>query len=169
MLHLRRLHAWIAEAPDTLERQEMGSEVFREVAGHYDKTVLAVLAQALASTNEADVQAVAAVLRKAERTLIWEAPECVAAALHAAARFGDDCRERMIGALWAATITGARMGQPGHPFPQDVEQRDKSSDLAVRLPSGSIEQEFYGSMAASAEQSIARSVDEDRADDGRDW
>ncbi|MDP9164761.1 MAG: hypothetical protein M3O32_01610 [Actinomycetota bacterium] len=169
VLHLRRLHAWIAEAPDTWKRQEMGAEVFREVAGRYDQTVLAVLAQALESTNEADVRAVSAVLRKAHRTLIWDAPEFVAAALHAAARFGDDCREHMAGALWAATITGTRMGRPGHPFPEDVEQRDKSSELAARLPKGSIEQEFYRTLAASAEQSIARSVEDDRADDGRDW
>ena len=166
--HLRRLHAWIADAPDSWKRQEMGGDVFRECAGRYDDIVLSVLAEALASTNEADVRAVAAVLRKAQRTLIWDAPEFVANALHAANRFGDDCRDQMMGALWASTTADVRTGAPGHPFPEDVEQRDQSNALAARLPKGSIEYDFYRSMAASAEQSIARSV-EDRRDDGRDW
>jgi hypothetical protein len=167
--HLRRLHAWIAEAPDSWVRRELGAEVFQEVAGKYDVSVLAVLAEALASTNDADVRAVAAISRKAHRTLIWEAPDFVATALHAADRFSEDCRQEMAGALWGATISGGRMGTPGQPFPEDVEQRDKSTDLATRLPKGSIEQGFYRDMAASAERSIARSVDEDREDDGRDW
>jgi hypothetical protein len=49
--HLRRLRAWLAEAPDSWRRQDTGAEVFREVAGQYDDAVLAVLAGALASTK----------------------------------------------------------------------------------------------------------------------
>ncbi|MGI8546750.1 MAG: hypothetical protein ACR2M1_05360, partial [Gemmatimonadaceae bacterium] len=168
--HLRRLHAWIAQAPnDSWVRREMGAEIFQEVAGKYDQSVFAVLAQALASTNEADVHAVVAILRKAHRTLIWDAPDLVSMSLHAAARFGDGCRQKMAGALWAATITGARLGTPGQPFREDVEQRDRSTAVADALPKGSIQEHFYRDMASSAEQSIAGSVAEDRADDGRDW
>lgn len=167
--HLRHLHAWIAEAPDSWVRREMGAEIFQEVAGAYDQSVLVVLTEAFASTNEADVRAVAAILRKAHRTLIWDVPDFVSTALHTAARFGDDCRQEMAGALWAATISGGRVGTPGQPFREDVEQRDRSNEVAAALPKGSIEEEFYRAMASSAEQSIERSVAEDRVDDGRDW
>jgi transcriptional regulator with XRE-family HTH domain len=167
--HLRQLHAWIADAPHSWVRREIGAEIFQEVAGNYDQSVLAILTEALASTNEADVRAVAAILRKAHRTLIWDAPVVVSTSLRAAARFGDECRQEMAGALWAATITGARIGTPGQPFKEDVEQRDRSTAVADALPKGSFEEEFYRNMASSAEQSIARSVAEDRTDDGRDW
>jgi hypothetical protein len=169
VLHLRRLHAWIAEKTDSWVRQEMGAEVFQEVAGSYDEAVRAVLEQALASTDERDLRAVAAILRKAHRTLIWDVPEFVSTALRAGARFGDDCRQAIDSGFWGATISGARMGTPGQPFREDVEQRDRSIEAAKSFPKGSIEEEFYRGMASSAEQSIARSVAEDRTHDGRDW
>lgn len=167
--HLRQLHAWIAKDLDSWVRREMGAEIFEEVAGSYDDAVLAILNDALSSTNEMDIRAVAAILRKAQRTLIWDFPRFVSTALNSAARFGDECRQEMVGALWAATISGTRMGTPGQPFEEDVEQRDRSRALAESLPKGSAEEEFYRAMAASAEQSIARSIAEDRADDGRPW
>lgn len=167
--HLRRLHAWIAAEQDSWVRHKMGAEVFQEVAGRYDDTVLVVLREALGSTNEADLRAVAAVLRKAHRTLIWDAPDFVVEALLAAARFGEERRRELAGSLWAATITGSRMGSPGQPFPEDVEQRERSKEIADRLPKGSLAEEFYRGIAASAEHSIALSVAEDHADDGRDW
>jgi transcriptional regulator with XRE-family HTH domain len=169
LAHLRQLHAWIAQRPEEWKRAEFGAEIFQEVAGTYDTTVLTILTEALASTNQQDVLAVAAILRKGPRSLIWDAPDFVTAALHASSRFGEDCRQRIAGALWAATISGVRTGTPGQPYREDVEQRDHSLRLANTLPKGSPEEEFYRSIAASAEASIARSVEEDRADDGRDW
>jgi hypothetical protein len=167
--YLRRLHAWIAAAPVSGTSQQMRGEVFRAFARPYDQTVLAVLGDALASTNPADVHAVAAVTGKAHRTFIWDFPEFVRTALHAATRVGQDCRDEMAGALWGATISGTRMGTPGQPFSEDIEQRDRSRELAGTMPRGSYEEKFYREMAASAEASIARSVVEDRTDDGRDW
>lgn len=169
VLHLRRLHAWIAEKPDSRVRQRFGAEVFEEVAGSYDQAVRAVLEEALASTDERDIRAVASVVRKAHRTLIWDAPDFVSTALRAAARFGDDCRQAMTGGLWEATISGSRMGTPGQPFREDLEQRDRSIDVARSFARGSVEEQFYSAMADSAEQSISRSDAEDLGDDGRDW
>jgi hypothetical protein len=62
-----------------------------------------------------------------------------------------------------------RSGAPGQPFPEDLEQRDRSIEIANALPKGSAEEEFYRAMAASAEESISRTLADDRADDGRDW
>ncbi len=168
VLHLRRLHAWIAEEPESWVRQETGAEVFQEVAVSYDQAVRAVLEEALASTDERDIRAVASILRKAHRTLIWDAPELVSTALRAAARFGDGCRQAMASGFWGATSSGARMGTPGQPFREDVEQRDRSIEVAKSFPRGSLEEQFHRAMAASAEQGISRSVAENPGD-GRDW
>jgi hypothetical protein len=143
--------------------------VFKAVARPYDEAVLAVLEEALQSETEADIGAVTAVLREAHRTLIWDFPEFVRKALAAAARFGTDCHDAMANALWAATISGARMGTPGQPFPEDLEQRDRSRALADKMPRGSFEARFYRDIAASAGVGIARSTEEDKEDDGRDW
>jgi hypothetical protein len=75
----------------------------------------------------------------------------------------------MSGALYGATISGVRSGTPGEPFPEDIEQRDKSLRIAEQLPTGSIEHKFYSDMAKAAEESIAREMDDDVATDGRDW
>jgi hypothetical protein len=166
---LQYLHAWLADKPDSLLRREFGAELFEAVAGRYDEPVLTVLAEALDSPNVADVQAVAAVVRKAHRTLIWDAPEFVVQALHAADRLGEEFRSEMASAFWSATITGGRSGAVGQPYPEDIEQRDESTRVAESLAKGSIEEDFYRAMVRSAEQSISRSALEDLHDDGRDW
>lgn len=168
-IHLKHLHAWIAEKPRSWIRREMGGELFEEVARPYDEAVLTVLEEALRSDNIDDIGAVAAVVRKARRTIIWDSPGFVVTALHAAARFGDDCRREMAAAFSGATISGVRSGSPGKPYAEDIEQRDRSLEIAARFAAGSDEAAFYGEMARMAEDSIARSTDEDRADDGRDW
>lgn len=167
--HLRQLHAWIAAAPSSWIRQDIGAEIFAEVAQPFDQTVLTVLSQALQSTNQADIHAVAAIIRKAHRTLIWDSPGFVRTALQAAARFGDDCRDQMAGPLRTATISGTRRGEPGKPFSEDIEQLDLSRQIARTMPHRSYEESFYLDMAASADEDIARTLAEDWPGDGREW
>jgi hypothetical protein len=106
---------------------------------------------------------------QAFRTLIWDKPDFVAAVLHAADRHGEEIRRAMAGALWAATVTGSRMGTPGQPFREDVEQRDRSRALAQSLPSSSLEEQFYRDIARSAEDRIADEAAIDLPNDGREW
>ena len=75
----------------------------------------------------------------------------------------------MVSALWGATISGVRSGTPGEPFPEAVEQRDRSRQIAKQLPTGSLEEQFYSDMAESAERDIAREAKDDAPDDGRIW
>lgn len=166
---LQGIVAWIADHSDSWVRREMGGEVFAEVAVSYDKNVVAVLRNALANEREDITRAVAAVIRKAPRTFIWDEVDFVRTALHCAARFGDRSRREMTGALYAATAFGIRSGTPGQPYPEDVEQRDRSREIADQLARGSIEEQFYRDMAKSAEESIAREMADDVPNDGRSW
>lgn len=167
--------AWITDDVDSWTRREQGADVFAAVAGPYDKNVVAVLINVLAAGAEdtakavANARAVAAVLREAHRTFIWDESEFVRIALHSADRLGEKVLREVTGALWGATISGARSGTPGEPFPEDIEQRDKSLKIAETLPTGSLEENFYRDMAKSAEESIARELAEDQPGDGRDW
>ena len=166
---LNGILAWIGEGLDSWRRRELGADLFAAIANDYDSQVIELLENALASGLEAMTHAVAAVLRKAPRTFIWDRPDFVGTALHAADRLGEDARRDMARALWAATISGTRSGTPGEPFPETIEQRDKSRDIANNLPAGSIEKQFYTDMAKSADRDIVREAEDDVAADGRSW
>jgi transcriptional regulator with XRE-family HTH domain/DNA-binding transcriptional ArsR family regulator len=160
---------WIAERLDSWARRRMGADLFAAVAKGYDAQVVELLTKALEAGSEATTRAVAAVLQEAPRTFIWDHIDFVRTALRAADRLGDDVRREMAGALWAATISGIRSGTPGEPFPETVEQRDRSRQVAKGLPTGSLEERFYRDMAESAERDIAREAEDDAPDDGRAW
>lgn len=161
--------AWIAENLESWSRRKMGADLFRTVAVEYDSQVLDLLGRALAGGMENSIRAVAAVLHEAPRTLIWDQPDFVRIALHAADKLGDDVRQQMMGALWSATISGVRSGTPGEPFPETIEQRDRSRAIAKDLPAGSIERRFYADMAKSAERDVQRELEDDLPSDGRSW
>jgi hypothetical protein len=149
---LRELHDWISAA-----------------AGAFDDAVLTLLREGLARPTEASVDGVAAILRKAHRTIVYTDVPFVLEALDAAARFGKHCEQTMGGAFWAATVTGSRMGTPGQPFPEDIQQRDECLKIAQALPKASRGARFYTALAQSAEESIRRGLALDARDDHRDW
>src|SRR5690606_20642187 len=150
--------AWIEQDLDSWRRQRMGADLFAAVANEYDTQVVGLLQNALSSGTEKTVRAVAAVLQEAPRTFIWDRPDFVRIALHAAGRIGEDVLQDMAGALWGATISGVRRGIPGKPYPETMEQRDRSRDIAENLPAGSIEKRFYTNMAESANRDILREI-----------
>ncbi|WP_165350471.1 helix-turn-helix domain-containing protein [Xylanimonas protaetiae] len=161
--------AWIADGLDSWLRRQLGADLFAAVASGYDTQVTEILGSALASGAESMTRAVSAVLGEAPRTFIWDQPDFVRAALHAANRLGDDALRDMSGALWGATISGGRTGTPGEPFPETVEQRDRSREIARDLPAGSLENRFYADMAKSADRDILRETNDDLSTDGRVW
>lgn len=161
--------AWIEKKIDSWPRRQLGADLFRAVAIHYDAQVLALLRETLSAGTESSVRVVAAVLHEAPRTLIWDEPDFVRNALHIADKLGNDARQEMAGALWSATISGGRSGTPGEPFPETIEQRDRSRAIAKDLPAGSIERRFYADMAKSAERDVKRELEEGLSSDGRSW
>jgi transcriptional regulator with XRE-family HTH domain/DNA-binding transcriptional ArsR family regulator len=161
--------AWIEEGIDSLQRRKRGAELFAAVANGYDTQVVELLANAVAYGSKETILAVAAVIHEAPRTFIWDQLEFVRTALHAADRLGQDVLQYMIGALWSATISGIRSGTPGKPFPETIEQRDRSHNIVKELPAGSIEKRFYTNMAKSAERDIQREVEDVLPTDGRAW
>lgn len=169
-LWLRKLQLWIAEDTNSWVRVEHGADLFREVARTYDASVLAVLEDALATGDRAQIESAAAILRKAPRTFIWRQHEFVERAFVVTDKAGVEAQQALKQALWGATISGVRSGTPGQPYPEDVEQRDNCHRVARMMPKGSAAEHFYLEMAASAERAIESSLEEDRRDDdGRSW
>ena len=161
--------AWIAEDLDSWLRRKLGADLFSAVAVKYDSQVVDVLAKTLAAGTEKMTLAVVAVLHEAPRTFIWDEPDFVRTALHTAAKLSEDIQNKMIGALWDATSSGIRGGTPGEPFPETIEQRDRSREIAKDLPAGSIEKRFYTDMAKSAARDTLHEMEDDLPNDGRIW
>jgi predicted transcriptional regulator len=166
---LNDILAWVAERPEAWPRHKLGAELFAAVAVEFDDQVLEVLSMALSGGNRESALAVAAVLHEAPRTLVWDRSDFVCLALNAANRLGDAVLKRMTGGLWAATISGVRMGTPGQAFPETLEQRERSLVVARSLETGSIEKRFYADLAAAADSDIRRETVDDMFADGREW
>lgn len=166
---LHRILKWVAEVHDSNMNREQRAELFAAVANGYDAQVIQLLTDALAVGAKDLTLAVVAVLSKAPRTFIWDHPDFVSTALHAADLLSKDILTRLTSALWSATSLGSRSGTPGEPFPESIEQRERSQAIAHNLPFGSIEQRFYTDMAKDAEQDILRDRELDLPTDGRTW
>jgi hypothetical protein len=109
-------------------------------------------------------------LAEAPRTLVWDRSDVVVRLLQSADTVDPELIQDLAGGLQTAVMSGARMGTPGQPFPEDVEQRDRSRQIAQELAAGSVERRFYEALAAMAESSIRWHDLNDRMDlDGRHW
>jgi transcriptional regulator with XRE-family HTH domain len=167
---LRRVVMWIAEAPQSLTRTQTGAEIFNAVAGPFEEQVSKALSDAANSGAGEQMLAVAAILGLAPRDFIWNNTEFVIACLRAADGLGNDYLAAILGGVHSALIRGTRIGTPGQPFPEDVEQRDKANEIASTLPRGSVEHQFYQSLASAAERQISREIGRDEElDDSRAW
>ena len=167
---LRQIRDWIAAKTDSWHRQEAGGELFAAVAGRFDASVLDVLEEGASSGDPDHMTAVAAILRQAPPTFVFDNVEFVRRLLGWAERLGEEHVQRLGGALSAAAVSGVRSGVPGQPFAEDVSQRDRSREIADGLPKGSPEERFYRSLQRSAEQSITWHADRDElVNDGRNW
>jgi transcriptional regulator with XRE-family HTH domain len=167
---LRSIIGWMAEGVDSWCRQREGADLFAIVAESFDKQVTEILTQAVETGDKHQIRAVGGILWKAPRNLVWDDVAFVTHAIRTADKHGQECVQAVGGGFHAAVTTGARMGTPGQPFREDIEQREKSIEIAARLPRGSIEQRFYQSLQASAESRIRWEQEHDRDfADGREW
>ncbi|MFD3876624.1 hypothetical protein [Streptomyces microflavus] len=164
---LRQVRDWIAADPDSTYRRCLGADLFELVAGPYDAQVTEVIEEYFHDGDLVKVTIAADILSKANRTIVWDI-DFVRRCLRAADRHGDASLERVRGALHAAAITGMRSGTPGQPYPEDVEQHAKATELADSSAGGSVEEQFYRDLAGSALRLMQRYTD-DLPPDGRAW
>ncbi|MET9980823.1 ATP-binding protein [Streptomyces rochei] len=164
---LRQIRDWIAADPESARRRFLGAHLFKLVAGPYDARVTEVIDEYLDDSDPVKIKVVAAMLSKAHRTLVWDV-EFVRRCLRAADRHGEASLKSVRGALYGAGIGGTRWGTPGQPYPEDVEQHTKATELADGCTSGSVEEQFYRDLADSALHRIQDETDE-LPSDGRDW
>jgi hypothetical protein len=166
---LRRVRDWIAAKPDSWSRRQAGADLFTAVAGAFDETVLDVLEEGATVGDDAEIVAVASILREAPRAVVFENVDFVRRLLRLAAQRGEERVRLIVDALFAAAAGGMRTGIAGEPFAQDLAQRDRAREIADAMPEGSAVQRLYRSLQESAERSIQWHADRDELMDGRQW
>jgi transcriptional regulator with XRE-family HTH domain len=168
--HMQHVIDWLEEETGSYRRQREGADVFAVVAEGFDEQVLQTLLKAVDTGREERIMAVGSILRKAPRTFVWDNVPFVVYALQAADRLGEKCVQAIGGGLHSSALSGGRWGTPGQPFKEDIEQRNRSDEVAASLPYGSIERRFYESLRESAEHRIKWEEEHDSGfGDGRDW
>ncbi|WP_158713986.1 ATP-binding protein [Kitasatospora aureofaciens] len=164
---LRQILEWLAAAPDSVWRQYLGADVFALVAGPYDEPVAHAIDEYLTASDQAKMKVIAIILRKAPRELVWN-PDFVRRYLRMADQYGDQTLYAIQSSLHSAVVTGARWGTPGNPYPQDMEQYEKATELADSCAIGSVEEQFYRSFRESVQHSIQLAT-HDLPPDNRAW
>lgn len=164
---LRQIRDWITADPESARRRYLGAHLFELVAGPYDDRVIDVIDEYFDDSDPVKIRVAAAMLSKAPRTLVWDVG-FVRRCLRVADRHGESSLKSVRGALYAASVSGTRWGTPGQPYPEDVEQHTKATELAGECANGSVEEQFYRDLADSALHRIQNETDE-LPPDGRDW
>ncbi len=104
---------------------------------------------------------VANLLSAVPRGLAWSHVRWIVRTLEDAARRDAELDKDIGGTLHSAPMSEVRMGSPGKPFPEDVEQRDKAREVADGSPTGSPGERFYRSLQRAAEHAIERERERD--------
>ncbi|MER6590350.1 hypothetical protein ABT214_00475 [Micromonospora purpureochromogenes] len=160
---------WVAENIDRARNDDCAA-LFAAVAVTFDGIVRETLDRAVATDAVHHIRAVGVVLARAHRTFVWEHPDFVVRVLRVAEEHGDQCRRDLRHGLHRSVLRGGWGGAAGEPFPQDVEQRDRSRAVAATLAKGSPERAFYDELAETAETAIRLEIDHERRTlEHRDW
>jgi len=158
---LRQVRDWTSVKTDNWIRSHYGADLFKMVSAGFDETTLKVLREWIVSGDRQKLEAAASLLSEASRTFVFTHSQYVAMLLEQAEKQGEKCYERVCSWLIAAAISGSRSGTPGQPFPEDIEQRDRSHELMSQLPGGSPAYKFYKTLYDAAKTNIERDTLED--------
>lgn len=153
MRHLRELTCEHLAEP---HHRWWAPHVWSAVVVRYDAPVLAVLREWLRSPDARQIETVSALVSEAPRKFVWREEPFVVELLNAAAGNGGERLRRARNDLWRSVTSGVRGRHPGEPAAEDLDQRDRSREVAARLPVGSVGQRFYRDLARSAEETIRR-------------
>ncbi|MEX2587622.1 MAG: helix-turn-helix domain-containing protein [Actinomycetota bacterium] len=161
---IERLLVWTLDKGRSGPKSFWSPLIFKAVVGIFDDVILQALGEWLLDSDPSKIKAAAQLLRHAPAALVWENASWVRSVLENADSISSDCYSEVASAFHSAVISGTRRGTPGEPFPQDVEQRDKSAQIAASLPPGSPAHRFFVALKKSADESIRWSIEIDEED-----
>lgn len=137
--------------------------LFHYVSLNCGPVALRVLDQWIAEAggDPEKIKAASLLLSCAPPDFVFENVKFVTRTLRAANAVSRDCFYQVRGHFWMSLSGGAYMRSPFEPAPHHVRQRDESRRIALQLPSGSPEREFYEGLFRDAELEIAGELKRD--------
>jgi len=139
---LRDLIDWMSLGSVSWQKHSVGAELFVLICGGWNDQVLALFLQTIQQGSLAHIGSVAELLSKSYGGFVWDQEDFVIKALKVAASHGDQEAELIAQGLRASVISAMRSGVSGKPFPQDIEQRDRSAAKVKQLEPGTREAVF---------------------------
>lgn len=164
---LRTVRDWSVVETGNWIRPHFGRDLFKAVSAGFDEVTLRVLNEWVMSPDQKNLEAAASLLSEIHRGFLWDNPEYVVNMLNRAQQHGAACHRRVSSYLHTVAFQGSRSGTPGQPFPEDIEQRDRSQEMMEKQPTGSSGYRFYKSLHEIALSNIKRDTidEEDLFDD----
>jgi hypothetical protein len=129
-------------------------QLFELLAEGFDVAVLRVLSEWIDSNDGKRLRAIGRLLREAPHSFIFQNRDFVDRLLSAASSVSTTCLEDVAGDLYSVTLSGSRSGNPGQPFPRDIQIRDDALSVLNDLPAGSPARRLYENVLSSAEARI---------------
>lgn len=159
---LQRVRNWTNAEPDNWYRHHYGPEIFKAISAGYDDATMRVISEWIVSSDAQQVQTAANLLSEFSASFLWENSDLVVDLLERAHKIGDECYRQVSSSLHSAALHGTRMGTPGQPFQEDIDQRDRATEMMKKLPTNSPAYKLYKSLRQIAVNAIKRdSVDEE--------
>ncbi len=158
---LRQVRDWASQKTNSWIRSHYGADLFKSVSAGFDSSTLKVLEEWITSADQHQLESAASLLTEADNAFVWTHQEFVDNVLEAAQKFGNTCYRRVCSCFHSSLLHGVRSGTPGQPFPQDIEQRDKSFEIMSKLSPGSPAHKFYKNLHDEAKTEIERHTIED--------
>ena len=159
-LLLDDLRDWASVSTDRSVRHYLRTRLFGILAGEIDLEVLESIECGLESELDR-AKLVTRLIAEFPAEVVWENSNWIIEMLEKTSRRSRDLHKSLRAALHQAVTSGIRHGVPGEPFPEDLEQYKQAKEIAARLVPGSAAENFYRALQHSAEDSIARSSEDD--------
>ena len=140
---------------DARKRAWRGTQLFQQVAGHFDAEVFGVLLDLIRTKDDKRIQLVEDLLQHAPRHFVLENTDFVEETIRIAQDLTPDSKRHLIHGLHAPVLYGTYSRTVGTDDPNEIALRDGAAELAKHHPEGSPIRAFYEDVAQSASQRIA--------------
>ncbi|WP_167313328.1 helix-turn-helix domain-containing protein [Ralstonia insidiosa] len=144
------------------------AELIEALCSPYDAACVAALEDWLAGGTDEQFKVITAIVREAGPRFVYSHEGFIARVLKAARSVGRTTHRDLSSAIFAASVSGARSGAPGQPFPFDLELKAMSEQRLALLAKSDPAFELYRELRDYAAREIERQLEEGRRMDEED-
>lgn len=165
---LRDLLEWARERISDYRFGYHFADLVRILCGPYDAACITVLEEWASVGTVEHVNVLAAVLREAGQSFIYDHGAFISRALRVAGTLGRKVHKLLSSAIFASAVSGVRSGVPGQPFEFDLRLKTHAERQLAQLGRADPAYDLYRGLLEHAEQDIESQEREGRLMDEED-